>query len=65
MFYAEMAGYNRATVYVSLFSTLQAKPNQYIDLLTGQRYTFLAKKDFFSPRIRPFIRLKLSHYNSI
>jgi hypothetical protein len=46
MFYAEMAGYNRATVYVSLFSTLQAKPNQYIDLLTGQRYTFLAKKDF-------------------
>lgn len=40
-----------------MFSTLQNKPNEYIDLLTGQRYTFLSNKNvdsyktFYSKKI--------------
>ncbi len=40
-----------------MFATVHNKPNQYIDLLTGQRYTFLSKnhndsyKNFYSRKI--------------
>jgi hypothetical protein len=43
-------------IHLTIFSTL-GKPNHYIDLLTGQRYTFFSKKDvssyksFFSRKI--------------
>jgi len=44
---------------LSLFATINCKPNQYIDLLTGQRYTYLSKKDVDTVSYKTFYELKI------
>ena len=45
---------------LSLFATLNGKPNQYIDLLNGQQYTYLSKKDVDYASYKTFYETKIS-----
>lgn len=53
--------YKLNTVFtLSMFATVHEKPNQFIDLLNGQRYTFLSKKDVDTQSYKTFYEIKIS-----
>lgn len=42
-----------------MFATVNCKANQYIDLINGQRYTYLSKKDVDTASYKTFHELKV------